>query len=350
VTSSPAPAPDPDADAALPTEPPAPSATDTLRENHPTPDDPACTDDPPALALTGVHMHYGGRAALNDISFSVKAGSISTVIGANGAGKSSMVRAICGRHPLTSGTILIAGTNAHSRAARRHLGVAPQSAALYPALTARENLVSFARQAGMRLGEARDRVEPVLDLTGMGSHGDKPVRALSGGMRQRINIGAAIMHRPRLVILDEPVSSLDPDGTAQTNRLICRLRDEGFGVLLITHDMDQAMTLTDELLVLDAGYIVARGKPQDIVDIFCGTRINLFLTTPDTALADRFGFRLCLDRPGCWRKSVLDRGALSAEIPRLIEAGIAVDRLNIVPSHLGDVLGVLAKTNAAEMA
>ncbi|MEL6111278.1 MAG: ABC transporter ATP-binding protein [Pseudomonadota bacterium] len=342
MTSSPARAPGPDT--ALDQDMSTRVSAEVSATNPPTLDNPGTDQSSATLTLSGVHMHYGAQAALSDISFSIKAGTISTMIGANGAGKSSLVRAICGRHPLTSGSVLIAGKNATERAARRHLGVAPQNAALYPALTARENLFSFARQSGMPARDARTRIEPVLSLIGMGEHGDKPVRTLSGGMRQRINIGAAIMHQPQLVILDEPVSSLDPDGTAQTNRLICRLREEGFGVLLITHDMDQAMTLTDQLVVLSGGYIVALGKPQDIVDIFCGTRINLFLTTPDTALADRFGFRLCPDRLGCWRKSVLDRAALSAEIPRLIEAGIAVDRLNIVPSHLGDVLSVLAKT------
>lgn len=286
-------------------------------------------------------MAYGNHTALDNIKLSVPSGSITAIIGPNGAGKSSLVRAICGREKLTAGSITIYGTDAQASTARANLGVAPQTAALYPQLTARENLVSFARQAGLSLNAARTRAIEVLELIGMREHSDVRAQAMSGGMRQRVNIGAAVMHKPKLVILDEPVSSLDPGGTQQVNRLICRLRDENFGVLLITHDMDQAMHLPDDLVVLKDGRVTAYGRPDSIVSLFCGTRINLFLTTPDRSLAEQHGFRLCPERPGCWRKMVVDQSALSTEIPRLIEAGIALDRLNIVPSNLGDVLAAL---------
>jgi len=296
-----------------------------------------------ALDVCNVCMNYGDVSALSDITLSIPSGSITTLIGPNGAGKSSLVRAICGRRYIDAGTISIDGCAATKARARINLGVAPQSAALYPLLTARENLISFGRQAGMSAEQARLRIDHVLDLIGMTGRCDIQVNAMSGGMRQRVNIGAAIMHQPKLVVLDEPVSSLDPDGTRQINSLICRLRAEGFAILLITHDMDQAMSLSDQLLVLQQGRIAARGKPQDIVDLFCGTRINLFIETRDETRITDLGFKQCPERPGCWRKVVLDTSALSEEIPRLVNAGITLERLNIIPSHLGDVLAVLAK-------
>ena len=313
--------------------------TDSARVplQSPTPQHPP----PNALDISGLSMAYGNHTALHAITLSVASGSITAIIGPNGAGKSSMVRTICGRQPIKTGKISIYGMDAHARAARANLGVAPQTTALYPQLTARENLISFARQAGMSLSDARTRTHAVLDLIGMSDHDAVRAHAMSGGMRQRVNIGAAVMHSPKLVILDEPVSSLDPGGTQQVNRLICRLRDEGFGVLLITHDMDQALHLPDLLVVLQNGTIAASGQPHTIVEQFCGTQINLFLTTPDQMLAEHHGFRICPERPGCWRKTLADKAMLSTQIPRLIEAGIALDQLNIVSGNLGDVLAVL---------
>ncbi|MEO0879746.1 MAG: ABC transporter ATP-binding protein, partial [Pseudomonadota bacterium] len=229
----------------------------------------------PALTVSNVSMAYGAHPALTDVSLSIAPGTLTALIGSNGAGKSSLVKAICGRAPIRSGTIEIAGVNAGARAARKALGVAPQRAALYDQLSAFENLVCFACQAGLKRDAARARAEEVLDLIDLKSARARRVCQISGGMRQRVNIGAAVAHHPRLVILDEPAASLDPAGVARINALIERLKSEGYAILLITHDMAQAAALADMIAVLEASRLIAYDCPKALIRRFCGEALTV---------------------------------------------------------------------------
>lgn len=302
----------------------------------------------PGLLIDDLSMAYGDHLALHAISFSIQPGEVVGVLGRNGAGKSSLVKAICGRHPIRSGAILINGQAVGARAARQHLGVAPQRSALYPYLTARENLICFARQMGLSKSDACIRADEILITTEMIDHADKRTDFLSGGMRQRINIGAAIVHNPRLVILDEPSAGLDPTGQTHINHLIKTLKEAGYAVMLITHDMLPAQDLCDQIVILQSGTIAAAGVPDDLIHDICGERINLYLSASANISARDHGFVTCTHKPGQWNKQVVRRSQLAGEINTLVTAGLDLHHLTIVPANLGDVLAELSDVNCAQ--
>ncbi len=299
---------------------------------------PATPRAPLALEVSGLRLDYGRLRALDDVSLATPCGGTAALIGPNGAGKSSLVRAICGRAAISKGTVRINGVDANSRAARRALGVAPQRAALYDQLTARENLINFARQAGAPIEAAVARAEVVLDLIGMAGAAHVRACRMSGGMRQRVNIGAAVMHEPALVILDEPTANLDPEGAAKVDALVGRLKSEGYGVLLITHDMDQARALADDVFILNAGRIIASGPPQEVIRELCGNGLILRFGCGDPAALRACGFRPETDCDGAWRLTVASDQEAAAAIAAIAAGGSGLSDLSIKPACLGDAL------------
>ncbi|MEL7485749.1 MAG: ABC transporter ATP-binding protein [Pseudomonadota bacterium] len=286
------------------------------------------------LEVDGVRLRYGDHQALSDVSFSIKRGALAAVVGPNGAGKSTLVKAICGRMPIDGGAIMINGKRADARAARACLGVAPQRAALYDALTARENLICFARFAGVSKQDAIKRAQETLALIGMEAGGDTQARNMSGGMRQRVNIGAAIAHGPALVILDEPSANLDPQGVTEINGLIARLKQNGYGVLLITHDLSQAENLADTVVVMKAGRVCANAAPDALVASVFQDAVVLSVSSSDADALNALGFQPAGDDDQEWRKAFNCRekafdalSALSAIAPAISSASVAAHTL-----------------------
>ncbi len=210
---------------------------------------------------------FGAFEAVRGIDFTIALGECFGLLGPNGAGKSSTIRMICCLTDVSQGTLTVLGWPAHpgQRAVKRQLGVVAQDDNLDPSLTVRENTEIHGRFYGLDSCEARRRSDELLAFMQLEGRANEQVRALSGGMRRRLVIARALMGNPRLLILDEPTTGLDPQARLLVWGKINELKRQGVTILLTTHYMDEAERLCDQLVVVDHGEILERGSPGDLI-------------------------------------------------------------------------------------
>mgnify|MGYP006294621925 CR=1 FL=1 len=227
---------------------------------------------------------FGDLRAVDDVSFSVKEGEIFSLLGPNGAGKSTTISMISGLLSPTDGDALVFGNSVrkHPTKAQELLGIVPQELAIYPDLTGRQNLMFWGRMFGLRGEMLRQRVEEVLDLTELTERQNQNAEKYSGGMKRRLNIGIALLHRPKLIILDEPTVGIDPQSRRRILDGVKQFRDDGTTVLYTTHYMEEAEELSDRIGIIDHGKIIALGT-QDELNKLVGEkeRILLSISEPD---------------------------------------------------------------------
>lgn len=292
--------------------------------------------DDTVLEVRNARKDFSRRVALKRVDLTLKAGEIYVLLGANGAGKTTLLRAICGRVAMQEGSVRVGGRDPRSdRGARRLLGVVPQSIALYPHLTARENLLALGRLAGVRGAALRAAVDAVLARIGLGKRADDPTRTLSGGMQRRLNIAAGALHEPRLLLLDEPTAGVDPGAREQIHEMLAALSRRGVAILMTTHDLDQAETLADRVGFLIDGEIRLEGPPKEIIRATFGDKREMTVTL--TSAADRRASAI-LEEQGLlpltdgltWIGTLSGEFAdLSRVASRLGAAGLPVDELRI---------------------
>jgi ABC-2 type transport system ATP-binding protein len=208
---------------------------------------------------------FGAITAVDGISLELEAGECLGVLGPNGAGKSTLIRSIVGRVIPDAGTILIFGAPADSTAARDALGWVPQELALYPRLTSRENLQSFGRYHGLSGAELEDAVERCLGWATLTDRAGDLVNSLSGGMKRRLNMAAGLIHKPKVVLMDEPTVGVDPQSRNHIFEMIEGLRGEGMSLIYTTHYMEEAERLCDRVAIVDHGKIIALGTNAELV-------------------------------------------------------------------------------------
>ena len=221
----------------------------------------------PAIALRGVVKSFGDLRAVDGLDLEVAAGTCVGLLGPNGAGKSTTMKLLTAQALADRGTIEVLGLPVpeRSKQARAAMGVAPQQDNLDEELTARQVLEVFARLYGVPRREQAAAVDRALAIATLTDRAGARVAALSGGMRRRLLIARALVHRPRLVLLDEPTVGLDPQVRSELWSLVARLRDEGVTVLMSTHYIEEAERLADTVAVMAVGRVVARGVPADLV-------------------------------------------------------------------------------------
>jgi len=209
---------------------------------------------------------FGDLAAVNDVSFAAHPGEIFGLLGPNGAGKTTAISCISGLLTPTSGSVRVMGHDVvrDGRAARACLGVVPQEVALYEELSARENLEYWGGTQGMRNPALRARVQEVLAISGLQDRAREPVKRFSGGMKRRLNFACGILHRPRILLLDEPTVGVDPQSRAHLLDLIRQESRSGACVLYTTHYMQEAEDLCDRLAIVDHGKIIAHGTLSEL--------------------------------------------------------------------------------------
>ena len=214
-----------------------------------------------ALRVEALSKRFGAIEALADVSFDVRQGEIFGLLGPNGAGKTTLISMLATERRPSAGDALVLGHSIRdeSRAVRQMIGVAPQEIALYPTLTAVENLRFFGRIYDVRGAELESRIEQLLHLVGLQDRGNDPVATYSGGMMRRLNLAVALVHRPKLILLDEPTAGVDPQSREEILDLVRRLRDDGNAILYTTHYMEEAERLCDRLCILNEGKLVAVG-------------------------------------------------------------------------------------------
>jgi ABC-2 type transport system ATP-binding protein len=218
-----------------------------------------------ALEVEGLEVRYGGRAAVRGLHLVVSAGEVYGLLGPNGAGKTSTLAAVEGLRRPSAGVVRIAGVDmaVNPLAARACLGVTLQRTAFPLDLTAAELVRLFGALYGVRASGREVRAH--LQRLGLEAEADRRPDALSAGQRQRLALALAVVHRPRLVVLDEPTTGLDPASRRQLWQLVRALAADGVGVLFTTHAMEEAAALSDRIGILRAGSLVAEGAPSALV-------------------------------------------------------------------------------------
>ncbi|HEY0143957.1 MAG TPA: ABC transporter ATP-binding protein [Thermoanaerobaculia bacterium] len=232
-----------------------------------------------ALEVESVEKSFGARKALNGVSFTVRPGESIGLLGPNGAGKSTLVRAIAGRVAPDAGEIRIHGQRAGSSAAQPLVGYVPQDLALYPLLTARENVDAFARYQGLRGAALTATVDHALQWTNLSDRANDSCRYLSGGMKRRLNIAAGTIHRPKLLLLDEPTVGVDPQSRERIYSMIEELRMDGMTLLYTSHYMEEVERLCDRIAIIDHGQVIAAGTKDELVRDILGSGQELHITT-----------------------------------------------------------------------
>jgi ABC-2 type transport system ATP-binding protein len=283
-----------------------------------------------AIEAQGLVKHYPGDVlALDGLSFAVQEGTVFGLLGPNGAGKSTAVRIATTLARADSGTVRVGGhdVSAEPTEVRRLIGVVAQRGGADREATARENLRLSGRLQGIRWGELDSRIDELLERFGLADAADRIVRGFSGGMERRLDIALALVHRPRVLFLDEPTTGLDPEVRADMWHEIERLgRDEGITVLLTTHYLEEADRLAAQLAIVDRGRVVATGSPDELKRELRGDALHLELEN------DLNGARAGLDRVAGLSEVTIDGRSLRARAD-----GVAVGSVTVARPSLDDV-------------
>ena len=280
------------------------------------------------LECRELRKSFGDLVAVSGISFHISEGETYGLLGPNGAGKTTTISMICGLLERDGGDVLIDGASLTPASVRikASIGYVPQELAIYPDLTARENLRFFARLYGLGGKEARRRIDEALEITGLAERADDMSKDYSGGMNRRLNIGIGLLNHPRLLVLDEPTAGVDPQSRNAILESVEGLADEGIGVLYTTHYMEEAERLCDRVGIVDLGELKAEGTRQELVGL---------VGEHDQVQLDATG----------------DLGAgaqVIAEISAVREASVRESRIDLIVDQARNVLpDILARTAAA---
>ncbi len=216
--------------------------------------------------MNAIAKAFGAVRAVDGVTFHVNAGEIYGLLGPNGAGKTTTISIVCGLLRADAGEVLINGKPFWSdpSAAKRLLGVTPQDLAVYEELTGRENLEFWGRIAGLTAAEAKSRAAELLEALSLADRAKDAVKTYSGGMKRRINLGCSLLHRPKLVLLDEPTVGIDPQARAKILEFIVGLRSSGTAILYTTHYLEEAEKLCQRIGIIDHGKLLAEGTLTEL--------------------------------------------------------------------------------------
>jgi ABC-2 type transport system ATP-binding protein len=242
------------------------------------------------LQLSHIRKRHGKRSVLEDVSFQIRPGEIYGLLGPNGAGKTTTINLICNLLKPDAGEITF-NRQPIARVTKEAIGVAPQENLLYRSLTCEENLDFFGRIYGLDGKQRRHRIKTCLAAVNLYDRARSPIETLSGGMQRRMNIAVAIVHQPKLLILDEPTTGLDIEARYEIWDLIGQLREQGMTILLTTHLLDEAQRLCQQIGILKGGRIIAEGTLADLRR-YVRAREIILLDTDDRQRAIERGISL----------------------------------------------------------
>ena len=237
----------------------------------------------PAVSTLNLCKTYKGssRPALDKLSITIDQGEVYGLLGPNGAGKTTLIHILCGLRSADSGSAFIFDLPVPSRLAdvKPQIGLVPQDIALYPGLTVNENLQIFGGLYGMKSGELRPRIVALLRLFGLEAQGRKPLHACSGGMKRCVNLIAGILHRPRLLILDEPTVGIDVQSRQLILNNLREVNSEGCTIIYTSHYMEEAQALCTRVAFVNHGRIIAEGPPNELIQNRGATSLeDIYLT------------------------------------------------------------------------
>jgi ABC-2 type transport system ATP-binding protein len=237
---------------------------------------PTAPSTPTALSATGLRKHYGRSLALDGFDLEIARGTVHGLLGPNGAGKTTAVRCLTTLSSIDGGAASIDGIDIRQQPAlvRERIGLVGQFHAVDEALTARQNLVLFARLSGLSKARARSRADELLESFQLTDAADRAVSGFSGGMRRRLDISASLVLTPAMLFLDEPTTGLDPRGRATVWQAVREIAAAGTTVLLTTQYLDEADQLASRISVMDHGRVVAEGSPSELKRRLGGDRVD----------------------------------------------------------------------------
>jgi ABC-2 type transport system ATP-binding protein len=315
---------------------------------------------PLMLEARGITVKFGKVTALDRLDLTEPSGQVLAILGPNGAGKTTFVRTVATLQRPTSGELRVRGNDVvrNPTGVRRDIGLAGQFAAVEPTMTGRENLEMTARLFGHRRPEARRAASAVIDQLGLADVADRRSSTYSGGQRRRLDLGASLVGAPRLLLLDEPTTGLDPVGRREVWDAVRGLAAAGTDILLTTHYLDEADELADHVVVIDHGRMVASGTLSELKASVGRDVIELAAT--DAARLDEAGQILervtgslpRLDRGSRRATATAAGGAseLAVVIGHLASAGIATDEIGLRRPTLDEVFLALTGDHAARTA
>ncbi len=230
------------------------------------------------LKIENLYKNFGNIKAVEGVSFEVKKGDIYGLLGPNGAGKSTTISIISTLLQPTSGEVLYEGSNIFldSKPIRHDLGIVPQDIALYPTLTGYENLLFWGNVYGLKGSQLKKRISEISDIVGLNGRIKDRVDKYSGGMKRRLNIGAALLHMPKLLIMDEPTVGIDPQSRNHILDTVLELNKQGITIIYTSHYMEEVEYLCNEICIMDEGKIIASGCKSELVELVKEkTQINI---------------------------------------------------------------------------
>jgi ABC-2 type transport system ATP-binding protein len=242
-----------------------------------------------AIQVNDLHKSFGEIKAVQGVSFAVQRGDIFSLLGPNGAGKTTTISMLSTLLRPDQGDALVFGKSIRSdpMAVKAVLGVVPQEIALYEDLSALENLIFWGKMYGLRGGALKRRVDEVLEIIGLTDRAKGRVGKFSGGMKRRVNIGVALLHKPQVIYMDEPTVGIDPQSRRNILDSVVALKDQGMTVLYTTHYMEEAQELSDQIAIMDHGKLIANGTHAELVKIVGEMdRISLTINVESRRLLD----------------------------------------------------------------
>jgi ABC-2 type transport system ATP-binding protein len=307
----------------------------------------AAAEPAPLLEARGLTVRFGKVTALDGLELTAPPGQVLAILGPNGAGKTTFVRTVATLIRPTTGELRVRGHDVRRDpvSVRRDIGLAGQFAAVEPTMTGRENLELTARLFGHSRRAARQAAIAVIDLLGLGEVADRRSGGYSGGQRRRLDLGASLVGGPRLLLLDEPTTGLDPAGRREVWGAVRNLVTAGTDVLLTTHYLDEANELADHVVVIDHGRAVAAGALGDLKASIGRDVIEVAVSNPAALgsvaqILEQITMSPARIDPGARRVTVPARGGtteLGAAIACLQEASIAVDEVGVRRPNLDEV-------------
>ncbi len=239
----------------------------------------------PALEVVNLWKKYGSHQALSGTSFSVAPGERLALLGPNGAGKTTLIRSMCGRVRPDQGQVLLFGKSIREPEVLQQLGVIPQDLAIYLDLTAKQNLECFGQLHGLRSRRLRERVAWALKWIGLEDRANDLTSQFSGGMKRRVNIACGVLHRPSILLLDEPTVGVDPQSRQRIFDMLDELSQQGTSIVLTTHHLDEAETRSDRIVIVDHGKVVADGPIEELIANTIGARREVAIETQGILVA-----------------------------------------------------------------
>jgi ABC-2 type transport system ATP-binding protein len=308
----------------------------------------------PTLEAADLVKTFGKTHALDGLSLTMQPGEVMAVLGPNGAGKTTFVNLVATLIRPDKGTLRVQGVDVarHPAAVRRNVALAGQSAAVEPTMTGRENVVMIARLFGASRADARRDADAVIEQMGLTDAANRLVRTYSGGMRRRLDLGASLVARPRLLLLDEPTTGLDPRSRLELWDVIRSLVANGTDVLLTTQYLDEADHLASQIAIIDHGRVIASGTPRELKRLAGRNVVEVHVR--DTSSLDRVAATLMAIGDGPATIDVPTRSvrvALSADTERVFAAlrplddtGIAIDEVSVRQPTLDEAFLALTGT------